>query len=551
MRSHRLIIVALCALAVLLAAVGADATIPPKKGVNWPQAYSDRLQQDATAFSYSRSYLPLVQQVRANRMAVQQGTMTVAAANASGGLMVSGSRSIPVLTAKYSNTGADPYPHGDLQTELFDGPWPTGTMSQFYQEISYGNFSVTGTVFPWHALTQNDVFYEGGCNGLCAASQVGQFLTDTLAARDGALDFSQFDNDGADGLPNSGDDDGFVDFVAFVHPESGGECGNSNIWSHRWVLSGWTGSSFTTNDARNGGGFIEVDDYVIQPAFACNGTTMIEIGVFAHEFGHAFGLPDLYDTDSSNGDSEGIGNWGLMAGGSWGGDGQSPERPTHMSAWSKEFLGWVSPTLVPTDLDPAAIDNIEQNPVALRMEISPGEYYLVSNRQQVLSDQNLPAGGVLIWRINDSVISANMNTNRVNADENNKGVDLEEADGNADLDNAINRADAGDPFRGSSGNQTFDAGSNPQSAGTNAVCEVGTLADPMSAKLLVSTNQCAGGPSCSSLGPLPVPGGGTGNFLYLLLGILPLALGSLLALRSRRRWRFEARPLPASAPGAR
>ncbi len=40
-------------------------------------------------------------------------------------------------------------------------------------------------------------------------------------------------------------------------------------------------------------------------------------GVFAHEMGHAaFGLPDLYDTDNS---SEGLGNWSLMAGGSWNG----------------------------------------------------------------------------------------------------------------------------------------------------------------------------------------------------------------------------------------
>ena len=41
------------------------------------------------------------------------------------------------------------------------------------------------------------------------------------------------------------------------------------------------------------------------------------IGVFVHEMGHGFwNLPDLYDTDGS---SEGIGSWSLMAGGSWNG----------------------------------------------------------------------------------------------------------------------------------------------------------------------------------------------------------------------------------------
>jgi len=42
------------------------------------------------------------------------------------------------------------------------------------------------------------------------------------------------------------------------------------------------------------------------------------------EFGHGLGLPDLYDTDDSNGDSEGIGWWGLMGSGNWAGGRTSP-----------------------------------------------------------------------------------------------------------------------------------------------------------------------------------------------------------------------------------
>ncbi len=40
-------------------------------------------------------------------------------------------------------------------------------------------------------------------------------------------------------------------------------------------------------------------------------------GVYVHEFGHAFGLPDLYDVDYS---SKGVGHWSLMSGGSWNGN---------------------------------------------------------------------------------------------------------------------------------------------------------------------------------------------------------------------------------------
>ena len=45
----------------------------------------------------------------------------------------------------------------------------------------------------------------------------------------------------------------------------------------------------------------------------CNTSRICTIGLYAHEFGHIIGLPDLYDRDESNGDSEGLGNWCLMA----------------------------------------------------------------------------------------------------------------------------------------------------------------------------------------------------------------------------------------------
>lgn len=529
-------------LLALLSAVAVQATIPPREGVSWPQAYQERLAQQPTAFTYTHAYLPLMARIRANRLAVSRGEMTMTAAAPLGGLVVSGTKSIPVLLATYSNTPTAPYPPGNLQTELFDGPWPTGTMTDYYHEISYGVFTVTGTVFPWQKLANDDSFYEGGCNGLCPGAGTGEFLKETLDLNDAAIDFSQYDNDGPDGAPNSGDDDGFVDFVAFVHPENGGECGNGNLWAHRWMYSGWTGAAYTTNDARAGGGSIQIDDYVLMPALACDGSTMIQIGVFAHEFGHAFGLPDLYDTDGDNGDSEGIGNWGLMAAGSWGGDGQSPEKPSHMSAWSKQFLGWITPTQVGADVDPASLADVETHGFAYKVPISATQYFLVSNRQQTGFDSALPAGGVLIWRINETVLNSGLANNRVNADESNPGVGLEEADGKDDLDSAANRGDAGDPYPGSSGNRAFDKTSHPMSSGRVAVCGISDSGNPMTAKILVTTDTCAddggGGEDghrggCSSIALFPTNGGQ--RFLSMALLLLPVLLAAALA--SRDLWR--------------
>lgn len=537
MRTPHITAVLLASVLMLLQAGVAIATIPPRPGVQWPNSYQEHFQKARADLQRSRGLIPWVQRVRANRAAVQAGSMTVEGAQAAGGLVISGSRSIPVLPAKFNNTSADPYPPANLQKELFDGPWPTGTMTSYYREISYGRFTVTGTVAPWKKLSNNDTFYEAGCNGLCNASKMGDFLKEALDLHDAAIDFAQYDNDGPDGKPNSGDDDGFVDFVAFVHPESGGECGNSNLWSHRYVYSGWKGSEYTTKDAKSGGGFIKIDDYVIMPAFACDGSTMIQIGVFAHEFGHAFGLPDLYDTDRSNGDSEGIGNWCLMAGGSWGGDGVSPDRPVHMSAWAKQFLGWVTPTDVTSDLDPASLQSIEDNAFAYKVPISSAQHYLVSNRQKKLFDAKLPGAGLLIWRINETVIAAGLANNTVNADENNKGVDLEEADGRRDLDNSVNRGDAGDIFPGSSDKRKFDNTTNPASTGSISVCDIGNPADTGSAKIFVSKGACETTPppgGCSTIAPLP-GGNGLGTWPGWALLLLPALTAGLLAWRDWRR----------------
>ena len=246
----RIILNSLCAaaVAVLLAAPAVWATSAPAPGVEVDEATKANLNRmirtPVTGGWVSRTLDAAA--VRANALPGEKA--------------VTGTFTIPVITTEFNNVGA-PYASGNLQTELFDGPWPTGTMTDFYTEISYGLLTVTGTVFNWFSLANNDTFYEGpsGCNGLCGSARTGDLIADSLTSWDGSVDFGQYDNDGPDGVPNSGDDDGLADFVAFVHPEAGGECGNNNIWSHRWTLHGWTGSVFTTNDPSASGGNIRVN----------------------------------------------------------------------------------------------------------------------------------------------------------------------------------------------------------------------------------------------------------------------------------------------------
>ena len=207
-----------------------------------------------------------------------------------------------VILVDFSDNEADTinYPAAHYDSMLFSvGTYPTGSMADYYIENSYGEFLVTGIVTVWYRMPQTYAYYVNGQRGFGVYPQNAQKLAeDAVAVADPYVDFSQFDNDGPDGIPNSGDDDGMIDALFVVHAGPGYEqTGNPNdIHSHQWV----------TNNVPTVDG---VDAYVysMEPD---NG----KIGVFGHEFGHVLGLPDLYDYGY---DSRGVGYWSMMASGSW------------------------------------------------------------------------------------------------------------------------------------------------------------------------------------------------------------------------------------------
>lgn len=69
------------------------------------------------------------------------------------------------------------------------------------------------------------------------------------------------------------------------------------------------------------------------------------MGVFAHEFGHDLGLPDLYDTSGNTGGAENsTGFWTTWSAGSYGNTGKAKDgignQPFQASAYEKLILGW-------------------------------------------------------------------------------------------------------------------------------------------------------------------------------------------------------------------
>jgi len=346
-KKHLLLVILCTAMAGTAAAV-----VAPKDGGKLPKAVRELKEKNRRALPLARAWAQKARRIRQHResfVAVNGPQALSAMSAAPQEYAVSGTLEIPVLLCEFANRpGA--FDSVAVQNKLFDAA--SGTVTDYWDEVSYGLLNMTGTVYDWVPLANDDAYYEGlpECNGTCSSAPLGELLFEVLSAKDGQIDFSQYDNDGPDGIPNSPDDDGFVDFVAFVHSEYGGECGSTNnMWSHSYYYAGvhFSEQPYETDDPANGGGFIKINEYTMQPVLNCPPahSTLNEIGVFCHEFGHAMGL-----------------EWGIMGSGNW----NQPDSPAHPCAWTRDQLGWVTPTDIDWQGGLESIDAIATSGEVLR-----------------------------------------------------------------------------------------------------------------------------------------------------------------------------------------
>ncbi|HYU06609.1 MAG TPA: M6 family metalloprotease domain-containing protein [Thermoplasmata archaeon] len=294
------------------------------------------------------------------------------------------------------------------------------SMHAYYSEVSIGTLTIQATVIAtWFQSVHpmSDYGADGSSPPDDANGPIYRLVTETVRLADPMVDFSAFDADA----------DGVVDHITIVHAGAGQEGGGSSdlIWSHRWA-------ALDADPTVPGSQSLMADGVQIY------GYTMVgedsPVGVVAHEFGHDLGLPDLYDTDGS---SDGAGIWDIMAGGSWNGA-PAGTSPADMSAWSRIRLGWIAPTEVTTALIDTSVAQVETSGKAFRLSIpgaSSSEYFLIENRESVGFDAALPGSGLLIWHVDDSLSSNDVDTHR--------RLDLVEADEGLTGDHPT---DAGDPW---------------------------------------------------------------------------------------------------------
>lgn len=323
---------------------------------------------------------------------------------------------------------------------LFDDSPGANSMRNYYLEQSGGQYTVTGDVTAWVDVPYNSANYGSNYCGSIVCARTWLFVRDSVKrwydkqvwagktddqinaelAQYDVWDRYDFDGDG-----NFNEPDGYIDHFQSVHAgqgeeTGGGAQGTDAIWSHRWYAFynniGVTGPDVDGTPNLFGGIRIGnsnkwIGDYTIEPE---NGG----VGVFSHEFGHDLGLPDLYETSGNTGGAENsTGFWTLMSSGSYGSNGKPKDgignRPIHMSAYEKIYLGWtdlrvvnygnnrtinLAPTEYPSGQNQTLIVNLPDKQVATHVgDPYAGSYFYYSQSGNDLDntmtrDVTLPAG---------------------------------------------------------------------------------------------------------------------------------------------------------------
>jgi immune inhibitor A len=228
-------------------------------------------------------------------------------------------------------------------------------MKNMYEEMSKGAYTVTGEATAWVTVPHSEAWYGAsrcipdGQGGFTApipqamqghpdnpggASTLGPDAVNALAAAQPDFPWANYDIEDqgdVDGDGNVFEPDGVIDHLVLVHAGEdksggGGAQGVYAIWAHSSTIPG--GYTIPGTD-------LAVANYIVQPEDS-------GVGVFAHEYGHDLGLPDLYDT-SGAADSD-VDFWDLMASGSHSGP-IFQSMPAHMGIWDKWVLGWADPQI--------------------------------------------------------------------------------------------------------------------------------------------------------------------------------------------------------------
>ena len=271
---------------------------------------------------------------------------------------VSGSQSTVVILVEFSDNTAS---HTAAQIGQLVFGASGNAMNAYYIEVSYNSITVTGGYTSvWNKLSHPTTYYNVHDWG-SSWSEYRKLAVDVVSLVDP-----------------------YVNFASYQH--------YMMVFAGDWVWG-----------ARCSGLAISTADGVL-----VNTATFLRetygMTVYAHEFGHDLGLPDLYDYSNSD-PYNFIDGWDEM----------SVDNAQHFTSWSKIQLGWIPPSKIATFTGSTVTQTVSRieyttsgcHALKIKTSAMPTSFYfLVETRQKVGFDVNLPASapdhGVLITKIDES-----------------------------------------------------------------------------------------------------------------------------------------------------
>ncbi|RMH71470.1 MAG: M6 family metalloprotease domain-containing protein [Gemmatimonadetes bacterium] len=355
-------------------------------------------------------------------------------------------------------------------------------MHAYYRQVSYGQLELQADIFPpensgsqGYRMSQPMGYYGANiADGGDDMARITGLFQEAIQAADADVDFSRYDA------------------VVLIHAGVGAESGANdngapipgNIWSQ--FLDFKTVREHLANDDPEYPGIATNDGVYVREAVLAPETEHYEpysvagtlglLGVYVHEFGHFLGFVDLYNT--SDGQSSGIGSWGLMGHGVWNGLGFFPAHPCAYNRANLRIKGveksWIDVREITRDQNEVELYQITAphpergRGEAVKVPLNNTEYFLIENRQgdpdhngnynsgfegvfftdydQVEFDYRTPnrftdaqgnsippPGGLLIMHVDEARIEARLEDNTLQQ-AGSHAIDVEEADGLNRLD---------------------------------------------------------------------------------------------------------------------
>ena len=264
-----------------------------------------------------------------------------------------------------------------LNKNGYDENGAIGSVRDYYVDNSMGLYRPEFDVYGPVSLSHPSEYYDE--NGVNLA------ITEAYGLMSGQIDIAQYDTD----------NNGAVDMVLFYYPGyNEAEYGPSwTIWPHQ-----------ATGDFGMLGSKVFNRFFCMSELRWNSGEEPAAIGTTCHEFAHALGLPDLYDTDGRN-------SWGansvyectfeydLMCDGNYNDNGR---RPPYLTSLERNMLGWMpSPDVIETAGE-YTLTSIRNN-TAYRIDTKrEGEYFLLECRDGSGWDSGTNATGLVVFQVDQS-----------------------------------------------------------------------------------------------------------------------------------------------------